>query len=69
MGLNYVPRPPREQLNPPNEFISATLGAEDVHWSHDMMIDTILEFEDAVLDRILERMKRVGYAAVVGEPA
>lgn len=67
MGLNFVPRPPREQLDPPNDFVSASLGAVDFKWKHELMADAVLEFEDAVLDRVLERVRRIGFA--VRDPA
>ena len=67
MGLNYVPRPPREQLDPPNDFVSGALGDVDVRWAHDWLTDTVLEFEDEILTRIQRQMSRVGYG--VKDPA
>ncbi len=53
MGLNFVKRPPREELDSPNDFITVALGQTDPEFAnHDEQL--IYEFYDKVLDEVDE---------------
>ena len=60
MGLNYVKRGKRETLDPPNDFISVSLGQTDPEFSHyDEQI--IYDFENTVLDRVQKRIDDIEF--------
>lgn len=65
MGLNYVARPPREELDSPNDFITVTLGQVDRPFAeHDQHL--IIDFENKQLDVIEERYRRLSFTG--GDP-
>ena len=53
MGLNYVRRPPREDLGPINIFIAVSLGDRDLDFAEND-IHLIKDFENKQLDRAEE---------------
>ena len=60
MGLNYVPRPRREDLNPPNDFITVSLGYEEQDYAnHDDHL--ILQFYKEVLDDVEAKYKNLRF--------
>ena len=61
MGLNFVPRPPREELDPPNIFITASLGLDKDPNYYQFGIHEIMEYEKELLDKIEEDYKRIKF--------
>ncbi len=49
MGLNYVRRPPREQLDSPNDFITYALGLEEITMQN-QTIELIIDKENEYID-------------------
>ena len=66
MGLNFYPRSPRERLDPPNRFISGALGSDpdQAGFEHEMIEDAVLEFEDAILRDVEQRVAKVGFPSL-----
>lgn len=62
MGLNFVRRGPREDLDPPNDFISQAIGAEELAWAHNDE-ELVLDFQDAVLDRAERELRGLDFGA------
>ena len=60
MGLNYVRRPPREELDPPNDLITAALGTRDYRMHHNDE-HIIMEFEKEILDKVEEKYRRLNF--------
>lgn len=54
MGLNFVKRPPRQQFDPPNDFITVALGETDLKYAH-VDEQVIFQFYDKVLDEVDEK--------------
>ena len=60
MGLNYVRRGRREDLDPPNDFITVALSRDDPDFViHDEQL--ILDFENRVLDRVQKRLENLNF--------
>lgn len=60
MGLNYVKRPPREEFDSPNDFITVSLGETDLDYAnHDE--ELILLFQKNVLDRVEQKYKEIDF--------
>ena len=58
MGLNYVKRGRRQDLDSPNDFVSVAIGDEDIEMmAHDEQL--ILEYEKRVLDNVEETYKNI----------
>ena len=56
MGINYVKRPPRQEFDSPDDFISVALGETDFTFAaHDE--ELILKYTDKILDNIEEMYK------------
>lgn len=64
MGLNFYPRPPRHRLDPPNGFVAGALGNDDVAFSHILLEDEVLVFEDEILRGVQERVAKVGFPSL-----
>ena len=58
MGLNYVKRPRREELDPPNIFIPAAFGMSGDPNYYQFGIHEILEWEKERLDEIESGTRR-----------
>lgn len=62
MGLNYVRRPRHELLDPPNDFITASMGdGGQAEYAHEWMADAVLEFEDRILDAVEQRIRKIDF--------
>lgn len=60
MGLNYVRRPRREELDPPNIFVSYALGLTDIQFK-EQDEQLILDFENEVLDGVQRRYRDIDF--------
>ena len=63
MGLNYVRRPRREELDPPNDFVTVSLGHYDIRFS-DHGEELITDFENKILDRVEETYRNLDFSDV-----
>ena len=54
MGLNFVKRGKREELDPPNDFIAAALGETDIEMKHNDE-HLIYDYYNERLDRVQEK--------------
>ena len=59
MGLNYVPRPVRNQLNPPNQFITSMLGQSGDPKFAAFGEHETLEFMKKTMDKVEADYKRI----------
>lgn len=60
MGLNYTIRPPREELDSPNDFITVSLGYEELAYApHDPTL--IIDFENKQLDIVEETYRNLHF--------
>ena len=60
MGLNYVRRGRREDLDSPNDFVTAAIGERDINFKeHDQQL--ILDFQDDILTKTRQRIKDLNF--------
>ena len=60
MGLNHKRRPPREDLDSPNDFVTVAYGETDIALKeHDVQL--IMEFEDGILRNTRERLRDLSF--------
>ena len=60
MGLNYVKRGRRVELDPPNDFVTVALGETDYAFSIQGE-ELILDFENKILDGVRERLENLRF--------
>lgn len=61
MGLNYVPRPPRQDLDPPNQFITSSLGQAGYPDFFQFGEHETMEFEKEILDKAEQTVKEIKF--------
>lgn len=56
MGLNYVRRVRRAELDPPNDFITVHIGTRDLAFGEHGE-ELLIDFENKILDRVEEHYR------------
>ena len=60
MGLNYVKRGRRVELDPPNDFITVSLGETDINFANHGE-ELILDFENKILDGVEKKYRDLNF--------